>query len=193
MPELLCALDPPKAIPILCDLICRERQTGMRWAIGRALRWTSQRDSVLAQLQEMLCSPDFSRRRAGAELCGWIPDDTTLQEPLTRLAYNDQSKRVTRAAQDALQRQRNKLIVRDLMEKFRGASASEQWSLVTAIVELGDPFLLQHAEDPLWLGRMFEDGNVVFATYAEGRLEKRMQTVREQADAEDRRREHETF
>jgi hypothetical protein len=183
IPDLLVELDQNRAISLLCGHAPAERHTLTRWAIGRALRHTSQPNLVRENLEEMLQNSDSASCRAAAELCGWQRSD--FQEIL-RILYTDASDdKLRKAARKALERQRNEREVQQLMDAFRDAEGSERWSFMEAIIELGDPYLLGSRKDPLWLGQVLDDAPFAFVEYARGRLERHVEELRKKAEEEE--------
>ena len=187
LPALLLALDARRAIPILCDHMPKEMKTLTRWAIGRALRFVHPSHPVSPHLQEMLESSEATIRAAGAEISGWL-EDSGLQRQLGQLLADDVSETVHRAALEALERQRNAQEVQRLMAAFPSANDGQRWSLLEAILSLGDPHLLASSTDALWLGKILEGVPVVFTAYAKDRLTKQFKETEEQAQAKDRER-----
>lgn len=185
LPALLLALDARRVIPILCNHMPKEMKTLTRWAIGRALRFVHPAHPVSTHLQEMLESAETTVRAAGAALSGW-QEDSGLQLQLGQLLEDDVSETVHHAALEALERQRNAQEVQRLMAAFPSANDSQRWSLLEAILSLGDPHLLGSSNDVLWLGTILEGVPVVCTAYAQKRLEKRFKEVEEEAQEKDR-------
>ena len=188
IPNLLLELDADNAIPALCSHAPIERYTLTRWAIGRSLRHADKRDLVLENLKGMLQSPDPRVRQAGAELAGW-QNSGYLQETLHKLCIDDMSDRVRRASREALLRQRDEEEVYRLMIAFRSTDSDQQWSLLEASIELGDPYLLNDKKDPLWLERILDGAEIALVKHAEKRLEERVKEVRSRAEKIDREME----
>jgi len=186
LPRLLLELDARCAIQILCNHIPRETNTLTRWAIGRALRLSEPSYPVHVYLQELLHSSDATIRASGAELCGWQRGNT-FQIQLRQLFYNDMSEKVQSAALEALERQHNAQEIQRLLDAFTSANNCQRWSLLEAILTLGDPYILNSREDPFWLGRILEDASAALVRYVEVRLERRVKEAERAAKERDRR------
>lgn len=190
IPDLLLELGSDGAILVLCDHAPAERHALTRWAIGRALRYAEKKDPVLENLKGMLQSPDPRVRQAGAELAGW-QNCGHLQEMLHKLCIDDMSDRVRRVSREALLRQRDEEEVYRLMNAFRSADSDQQWSLLEAIIETGDPYLLGNKTDPLWIGQILDNAEIPLVKHAKGRLEERIKEMRSRAEKIDRDMERE--
>ena len=99
------------------------------------------------------------------------------------------SDRVRRTSREALLRRRDEEEVCRLMSVFRSADSNQQWSLLEAIIELCDPYLLNNRKDPLWLGQILEEAEILLVKHAGKRLEERVKEVRSQAEKIDREME----
>lgn len=193
IPSLLVELDPDHATPILCDHTPAECSTLTRWAIGRALRGAEKRPLVLENLEGMLQSPDPHVRQGGAELARW-QNDAHLQDMLHKLYIDDvddvrdrvMSDGVRGTIREAILRQRDEKEVYQLMRAFRSAVSNQRWRLLEAIIELGDPYLLDNKKDPLWIGQILDGEEISLVKHAEKRLEERKKEVRSQAERIDR-------
>jgi HEAT repeat protein len=190
IPDLLLELGSDEAILVLCDHAPAERHALTRWAIGRALRYAEKKDPVLENLKGMLQSSDPRVRGVGAELAGW-QNCGHLQEMLHKLCIDDMSDRVRRVSREALLRQRDEEEVYRLMNAFRSADSDQQWSLLEAIIETGDPYLLGNKTGPLWIGQILDNAEIPLVKHAKGRLEERIKEMRSQAEKIDRDMERE--
>lgn len=69
-----------------------------------------------------------------------------------------------------------KLSIRELLATFPSVVPERRWSLLVAILEVADPYLLTDREDPLWLGRILSDDLPgAFEHYADSVLSQRKQ------------------
>lgn len=184
IPELVMQLDPARAIPLLCDQVVEERHTLTRWSIGRALRLAVQQDLVRNALSELLHNSNPTFRQTGAELCGWQRHHC-FREFLQRLVIDDPSEEVRKAARSALGRLRTERAIVQLIEEFWPAERVQQWSLLRAIVDLGEPRLLGNRHDPLWIGQILNDAPIAFAKYAKVQLQRQMEETQKKANKAD--------
>lgn len=93
---------------------------------------------------------------------------------------------IHRAAREALLRQRDCNEVRQLFTMFCSAKSDERWSILEALIELGDPYLLATREDPLWIGQILDGAEIALVKHAEKRLEERRKEIQERAKRTDR-------
>lgn len=184
VPELMMRLESAKAVPLLCDQVVGERHMLTRWAVGRAFRLAPQQDLVRDALLELLQSMDPVTRRTGAELCGWQRQHRFLGF-LQSLVIDDPSEEVRSVARAALGRLSTEEEIVQLMEEFRPAESVQQWSLLRAIVEIGEPRLLGNRHDPLWIGQILNDAPMFFAKFAQKQLQKRIEETQKEASKAD--------
>ena len=101
---------------------------------------------------------------------------SSVADSLRRLADHDSAAEVRHAALIALERHRQEASIRKLFAAFPAATAERRWTLIVAIVEGADPFLLSDPEDPLWLGKILSAGVPhIFEHYAVLALTRRKQ------------------
>lgn len=125
-----------------------------RQMIGRLLRWMAD-PALLRKTLSDFCQSDVpQRRRAACEILGW-QKDAMLADRLHIVAC-DVEKDVEDAALQALQCQRRHAIAGELLRRVPTAPGSERFYLLAALTEVADPYLLQHAGDPLCLDSIKE-------------------------------------
>ena len=104
----------------------------------------------------MLSAPEVAVRQAAVEMFGWLPPGF-MRDTLEVLAREDLYDTISGKAIEALQRQDEQRWVGELMKEFRGDSTCRRWSLLTSIIQLGDPFLLADRKDRLWIGQILNE------------------------------------
>lgn len=132
-----------------------KKKENLYLAIGQALRRLDAQevDSVLG---ESLKNTQRDTRAIAAKLAGWLPPGR-LSESLDNLADNEMEETVRRATLEALARQQRENTVLALMKVFPTADRQRRWVLLHCILEIGDPFLLTHREELIWLGKILSD------------------------------------
>jgi hypothetical protein len=113
-------------------------------------------------------------RTVAAELAAWLPPGR-LSDALDDVVANDTEEQVRGAAFDALARQRRERIVRELAAVFPDAPWERRWTLLVAMLDVGDPYLLSDRNDPLWLGHILAEAPFAYARHAEAALKTRKQ------------------
>jgi hypothetical protein len=186
LPSLLMKLDPPRAVPVLCQRAIEESKTIVRWAIGRSLRRSSEKALTREHIRNLLTSQEQTARSAGAELAAWLDDD--FDGLLVQKAHEDLHEDVRKNAANALRAQRNRSDVLKLMKRFQSANEPQRWNLLEAILQLADSILLRSVDDPIWLGQILRDSSWAFAHYAHDRIEKRIEEIKTIAEKIDRDR-----
>ena len=150
-----------------------ERSTMPR-SVGQALR-RLEPDVVSMGIVERMQGQTVPERKVAAEVAGWVPT-STVGKALGDLADHDPSMEVRCAAITALERHRRETNVRQLIEAFPSAKPEQQWSLLIAILDAADPYLLTDHEDPLWLGTILSEGvPAAFSHHANSVLRQRKQ------------------
>jgi hypothetical protein len=171
--RLLARIAPETAATKLIDAGISTERKSLRRAAGRALRRLD--SEVVSHLLVERMTGSASERKAAAELAGWL-STAAITEALGRLADHDSAMEVRHAALAALDLHRRDANIRELLAAFPSAVPARQWSLLVAILEVADPYLLTDREDPLWLGRVLSnDVPAVFAHYANSALSQRIQ------------------
>ena len=157
----------------LIDVAVSVERKSLRRAAGRALRRLD--PEGVSRLIIERTSGSASERKAVAELSGWllIP---AVADALGHLADHDSTMKVRHAALAALDHHRREISVHALFAAFPTATPERQWSLLVAILEAADPYLLTDREDPLWLGRILSDDvPAAFKHHAKSVLRQRKQ------------------
>ena len=157
----------------LIDVAVSVERKSLRRAAGRALRRLD--PEGVSRLIIERTSGSASERKAVAELSGWLPIPA-VADALGYLADHDSTMEVTHAALAALEHHRRETSVRALLAAFPTATPEQQWSLLVAILEAADPYLLTDREDPLWLDRILSDNvPAAFKHHTESVLRQRKQ------------------
>ena len=126
-------------------------------------------------------------RKAAVEIIGWQTPDF-MREELESLALTDLDDEVSQEAIKALQRQTEQEWIEELMQEFRAASSDRRWSLLTSIIELGDPFVLSDREDVLWIGQILNGSPPEYRNFASQQFERRRRAVVQEAKRADRKK-----
>lgn len=170
--RLLVRIAPDMAAAKLIDAAVSGERGSLKRAVGQALRRLD--PGVVSCLVIERMSGSASGRKAAAELAGWLPIPA-IKDALGRLADNDNVMEVRLAALAALKLHRQETNVQSLLAAFPSAACKRQWSLLIAILDAADPYLLTEREDPLWLGNILSDVPAAFAHHAKSVLRKRKQ------------------
>ena len=152
--QLLVRIAPEASATRLIDAVLSIERESFRRVVGRALRRLD--SGVVSRLVVERMSGLVSERKAAAELAGWLPT-SAISEALGNLADHDSANEVRLAALAALDCHRREAGVRALLAAFPTATPDRRWSLLVAILEVGDPHLLTDSEDPLCLGNILTD------------------------------------
>ena len=70
----------------------------------------------------------------------------------------------------AFDRKRREVIVLALFKEFSSASSQKRWTLLLAIIDTGDPYLLTQLGDSLWIGICLNGAPHIFIRHAEQAL-----------------------
>jgi hypothetical protein len=181
LPKLLIELDEKRAIPFLCQHLPQEKETLCKWAIGRTLRNAESKDLVYGHIGELLDSPNSTERQAGSELCGWQELPSSLQDKLFQCATNDVDNKVRRVAIKSLQNQQQRKETLKLMNALKTAQGIQRWSMLEAILQQEDPYLLSNKKDLLLLDRLLENMPYYFTLHAQERLKQRVKEIEKAA------------
>jgi hypothetical protein len=171
--RLLVRIAPEKAVERLVNAAISIERQSLRRAAGQALRRLNT-EVVSHPLVERLTG-SVSERKAAAELSGWLPIPAITQA-LGHLADHDSATEARCAALAALDLHRRETNILALLAAFPSATPERRWSLLVAILEVADPYLLTDREDSLWLGKILSDDvPVAFEQYARSVLSQRKQ------------------
>lgn len=118
-----------------------------RWLACRAIRWNVPTPQLEPKLDGLSRSADADLRRVACEFAGWQAHDL-LAARLVELS-EDADPKVSQAAADALERQRQQAMAIELLERLRTGATGRKWSYFVALLESGDPHLLDNPTDPL--------------------------------------------
>lgn len=174
--RLLVRLAPEAAASKLMRLASESDRDSLLGAIGRAIRRLD--PEIVSPLIVDGMKGSAAEQKAAAVLAGWLPL-TELAEALGDLVDRSSDSEVRHAALLALERHRREAGLRALLEAFRTAPYERQWSLLTAILDAGDPYLLTDRDDPLWLGNVFTgEMPAVFRWHAKSALRQQKQRER---------------
>jgi hypothetical protein len=171
--RLLVRVAPETAAARLIGAAVTIERQSLRRAAGHALRRLD--PDVVSRLVVERMQGSAPERKVAAELAGWLPMPN-ITKALGYLADHDSSIDIRHAALAALDLHQREANIRSLLAGFPSASPERRWSLLVAIMEVADPYLLTDREDPLWLGRILSDNvPAAFEHYANSVLRQRKQ------------------
>ncbi|MBI3916369.1 MAG: ATP-binding protein [Betaproteobacteria bacterium] len=171
--RLLVRIAPETAAAKLIAAAISIERGSLRPAAGRALRRLD--PQVVSRLVVERMASSASERKTAAQLAGLLPI-RAITAALGHLADHDSAREVRHAALLALDLHQREAHIRALLAAFPSSIPARRWSLLIAIVEGADPYLLSDREDPLWLGRILSDDvPAAFAHYADSVLRQRKQ------------------
>ena len=157
LPNLLIELDEKRAIPFLCQHLPQEKETLCKWAIGRALRNVASKELVYECIEKLLDSPNSSERQAGSDLCSWQELPSSLQDKLFQSATDDVDNKVRRVAIKSLQTQQQRKETLTLINALKMVQGIQRWSILEAILQQEDPYLLGNKKDQLWISQLLHN------------------------------------
>jgi hypothetical protein len=171
--RLLVRVAPETAASKLIGAAVTIERQSLRRAAGHALRRLD--PNVVSRLVVEKMKGSAPDRKAAAELAGWLPTPD-IANALGYLADHDSSIDIRHAALAALDLHQREANIRSLLAAFPSAVPERRWSILVAIMEAADPYLLTDRSDPLWLGRILSDDvPAVFEHYANSVLRRRKQ------------------
>ena len=150
----LVRIAPETAAKMLINMVISTERKSLCRAAGRALRRLD--PEVVSDIVVDRMSGLVSERKTIAELAGWVTTPA-ISEALASLVDHDSSVEVRNAALAALERHRQETNVLSLLAAFPSETSEQRWSLLVAILEAGDPYLLTDPVDSLWLGNIFSE------------------------------------
>jgi hypothetical protein len=184
LPAILLEIDEDSAIQFLCDAGASASSTLVRHSIGRAFRLASKQMHVVDVLRKMLEAADSNVRFSAAELAGFLGPGI-LNRELINAASRDFAPKVCKAATDALCRQRRESNVAELLVRLKESTGSRSWSLLDAILDTADPYLLKSASDKLWIGAFLPAEKQHCWIHIRDRLQERIRDVDSAANKND--------
>lgn len=163
-----------EGVDYLLDDLSHERETMVRWAIGRALRMLSGDDRFYRRILRVLVSHgqhSESMVAAYAETAGWLTSGLT--KTLHMLARQSNHTKVRELAGEAIRRRRDFEEVRTLLIAYKQNQGAETWSTLEGIVALGDPELLRSNDDKLSIWTVLRNSPPMFRDHARRLLKER--------------------
>lgn len=145
--SLLLKLDPGRAIKRLCEHLPGEESAAVRSEIGRRLRLSGDEGLVLTCATDLLRSSEPAKRKAAAELSGWMGPPFQADE-LRKLTLDDAEPDVRLVARASLQKQAEESEAEKLFHALESAPSIEQWCYLNGMVQMVDPVLLVHSKHP---------------------------------------------
>ena len=67
------------------------------------------------------------------------------------------------------------------MNALKTAQGIQKWSMLEAILQQEEPYLLFNKKDQLWLGKLLDNMPYHFALHAQKRFEQRVKEIKEAA------------
>lgn len=171
--RLLVRLAPERATGTLIGVAISTENKSLPRAIGRALR---RLDPLVVSPHVIECMAGTApARKVAAELAGWLPIPE-LSSALNDLARHDGELDVRLAALASLECHRREETALALLAAFQSATLGRKWTLFVTALDVGDPYLLDDCDDPLWYGKILsEDNHAMFELYASSVLLQRKQ------------------
>jgi hypothetical protein len=162
--RLLIRIAPGQAAYLLVEAAVVLKRQSLWKVAAQALR-VLPRDTTVQALRERM-NGSASERKAAAAMAAWLPS-TAVEQALGHLADSDPDVDVRPQALRSLERLRMENHIETLFGAFPTANANLRWSLLTAILNAADPWVLSERDDPQWLGRVLtEDVPEAFAHHA---------------------------
>jgi hypothetical protein len=163
---LLVRVAPEAAPAVLIRCAVSSNRESLTRAVGRSLRLLDV-CAILELLREHAKGSDHQRKIV-ADLAAWLPDPR-VGGFLQQLFELDGALVVRHAALSALANHSKLSNLLALLESLQMADigTNTKWSLLVAIVESGDPYLLTEEKDVLCLGRSISSAPYAFAHHAE--------------------------
>ena len=155
--HLLTRIARSEALHVLMEAATATKEERVRNAIGRSLR-RLEPERVSTELVDRLAGPMPDRLKA-AQLAAWVPLPT-VQSALAHSASVDGVPEVRAAAGAALEAHDREAHVLGLLAAFPSAPRDRQWSLLLALLHVGDAHLLSDPDDPLWLGHVLSSDSL---------------------------------
>jgi HEAT repeat protein len=184
-PDLLIALDEPRAIPLLFTVYSPSLPTLAKWAIGRALRRSAGQPIVQSTLVEMMTADFPESRSSGVELAAWLPP-SAFADRIRDIAIRDSSSTVRRSAEKAAALVDRQKSAAELLAAIEGSHGPRCWSYLDALVKLSDPWLLNTGNDPLFIWPRLSEKPPGIRSHAWAQIKKRMDDLKKEAEKSDR-------
>jgi len=141
--------------------------------IGRSLRLVDATE-VSAHLIQYMSGGTLSQRKVATQLAAWI-NTPVLQTQLQQLAEHDSSDEVRGAASTALESQARLTHLEALIDLLPATKGNQRWSVLTAILHSGDPYVLSTPRDPLCIDQPLARLPAICQYYAEQVIHNRKQ------------------
>lgn len=168
--ELVVHIDPQNAPAKLFDAALETEQKDLVTIVGQALRQVDRK--LVSHLLIDKMNSSLSVRRVAAEIAGWLPTPE-IKKALVNLANRATNSGVRRTALEALEMHEKEANLRVLLGSFETATNQKRWSLLIAVLQVADPYLLSNPHDELWLGNVLSDTVPrKFKFHADSELEK---------------------
>ncbi len=169
---LFVRIAPEDAVKELMDAAILIQRESFSRVVGQSLRRIDSK-IISSHIINHLNGLTSLERKAIAELAKWLPLPE-ITNALDHLAEHENFIEVRCAALVALEHHRREGNIRMLFAAFPSATPKRQWSLLIAILEAADPYLLTDTEDTLWLGNILTDKTpAIFTRYANSVLSNR--------------------
>lgn len=179
-PDLLMDIDPARAPGVLCNQLLRERTHRVRLYICRALRRAQSDPALQQRVTDMIASSDAYERASGCQVAGWFED--FQDEALRALALREADSMVRAFALAAVLMHEHHRRVAELLAEFAKTTGSYSWALLQAILDTGNPLLLTHSDDLLWLRAALASRSRGMIRYASERLKKALEDLARNTD-----------
>lgn len=172
--HLLVRIVPEFATEKLINFAIMVQRESFSRVAGQSLRKIDPK-IVLCHIIKHLNVSNLYERKVTAELARWLPV-SEITDALGQLVDHENFSEVRSVALVALEHHRRETNIRKLFDAFPSATPKRQWSLMIAILDAVDPYLLTDTTDPLWLGNILTDKiPAIFARHANSVLSNRKQ------------------
>jgi hypothetical protein len=177
--DVLIELKGPDAIPILLSQMAVERNHLVRRAIGLSLRNYRDRQLVLDAVADMLKADSAAKRKASAEIIGWLGPDG-LHKELATAFRSERLARVRWTMARSLHRHYQQATMTNLLVAIVLAEGVKLWNYVSTLLELDDAKLLGLEDDPLWIWPAIEGFLPILHHHVDKRFAERIKETKQQ-------------
>lgn len=158
-----------------------------RLAIARTLRWCAPSETLFSALSSLATSASAIDRKMAAEIGGWLSHSQDIHW-LSELT-SDPVQSVEIAALEAVRLRGKESAARELMAAIPNLAKPRQWAYLRAVIDMVDPHLITHVDDPLCLRSLLETLPKEFAIEAQQLIDRRRKGVARKEAAAARKEE----
>ncbi|MBY5570521.1 hypothetical protein HFO55_25270 [Rhizobium leguminosarum] len=158
-----------------------------RLAIARTLRWGAPSETLFSVLSALATSASAIDRKMAAEIGGWLSHAQDIQW-LSELTA-DPVQSVEIAALEAVRLRGKASAARELMAAIPSLAKPRQWAYMRTVIDMVDPHLITHVDDPLCLRSLLDTLPKEFAIEAQQLIDRRRKDVARKEAATARKEE----